>query len=412
MTMLTCDGAALPAVPAPSSLARAWEDTHNGGHDDDFSRRHTPFSKGPITMKSTMIRLALSFLVVLVAGRLLEAGELTITRVFGPEVPTGPYKHPACMTELKNGDLYLVYYGGAGEYAVDTAVFGSRLKKGETQWTPPKPIAHDPFRSVGNGVIWEAPDGVVWLFYVVRYGETWSTSRLQFKVSHDNAETWSDASVLSLDEGDMVRGRPIVLNNGDYLLPIYHETGHDPELVGPDSTSLFLRFDPAKKTWTKTGPIRSAKGNIQPAVVQLMIAIWSPTAGAGATTTPRRSATSSDPSRTTAGMTWSEGKDSAFPNPNAAVDFIKLKSGRLLLIFNDSMNRRTPLTAALSSDQDRTWPIRRNIREGDGDFGYPTVFQARDGRIHLVFTSEKRSVVNHAVFDEDWVMHGETSASK
>ena len=73
------------------------------------------------------------------------------------------------------------------------------------------------------------------------------------------------------------------------------------------------------------------------------------------------------------------------------------------MIFNDSMTRRTPLTAALSSDQDRTWPIRRNIREGDGDFGYPTVLQARDGRIHLVFTSEKRTVVNHAVFDEDWV---------
>ena len=112
------------------------------------------------------------------------------------------------------------------------------------------------------------------------------------------------------------------------------------------------------------------------------------------------------------GMTWSEGKDSAFPNPNAAIDFVKLKSGRLLLVFNDSMNRRTPLTAALSSDQDRTWPIRRNIREGHGDFGYPTAFQARDGRIHLVFTSERRSVVNHAVFDEDWVIHGLTTSPK
>ena len=73
------------------------------------------------------------------------------------------------------------------------------------------------------------------------------------------------------------------------------------------------------------------------------------------------------------------------------------------MIFNDSMNRRTPLTAALSSDQDRTWTSRRNIREGDGDFGYPSAFQARDGRIHLVFTSDGRTVVNHAVFDEDWV---------
>ncbi len=357
-------------------------------------------------MTFSAIRAALWFLMIIAYGSSLGAGELTITRVFGPEVPTGPYKHPACLTELKSGDLYLVYYGGAGEYAIETAVFGSRLKKGESQWTSPKPIASDPLRSVGNGVIWEAPDGVVWLFYVVRYGETWSTSRIQCKLSHDNAETWSDASVLSLDEGDMVRGRPIVLNNGDYLLPIYHETGHDPELVGADSTSLFLRFNPAKKTWTKSGPIRSAKGNIQPAVAQLDNGDLIAYCRRGGDYDPKTIGYIVRSESHDGGMTWAEGKDSAFPNPNAAVDFIKLKSGRLLLVFNDSMNLRTPLTAALSSDRDRTWPIRRNIREGEGDFGYPTVLQARDGRIHLVFTSEKRRVVNHAVFDEDWVVHG------
>ena len=37
----------------------------------------------------------------------------------------------------------------------------------------------------------------------------------------------------------MVRGKPIVLKGGDYLPPIYHETGHDQEFVGPDTTSLF-----------------------------------------------------------------------------------------------------------------------------------------------------------------------------
>ena len=152
--------------------------------------------------------------------------------MFGPEVPTGPYKHPACLTELANGDLYLVYYGGQGEYARDTAVFGSRLAKGETAWTAPQAIARDPFRSLGNGVVWQAPDGVVWLFYVVRYGETWSTSRIQAKVSRDNAATWSDAFMLHEGEGMMVRNRPIVLHDGDYLLPIYHEVGDDPETVG------------------------------------------------------------------------------------------------------------------------------------------------------------------------------------
>jgi len=198
-----------------------------------------------------------------------SAGGLEVLRVFGPEVPTGPYKHPACMTELKGGDLYLVYYGGAGEYATETGVFGSRLKKGEAEWSPPEVVARDPFRSVGNAVVWQAPDGVVWLFYVVRYGSTWSTSRIQFKVSTDGARTWSDASLLALEAGMMVRNRPIVLNDGDYLLPVYHEAGDDPESVGPGSTSLFLRFDPRKKTWTESKRIRSANGNIQPAAVQI-----------------------------------------------------------------------------------------------------------------------------------------------
>jgi predicted neuraminidase len=281
------------------------------------------------------------------------------------------------------------------------------LRKGATQWTPPVPIAHDPFRSVGNGVVWEAPDGVVWLFYVVRYGATWSTSRVQFKVSRDQAATWSDASVLSADEGDMVRNRPIVLHDGDYLLPLYHETGHDTEVVGPDSTSLFLRFHPPSRTWTKTGAIRSPRGNIQPAVVQLNDHDLVAYCRRGGDYDPRTKGYIVRSESHDGGRTWSEGQDSQFPNPNAAVELLKLRSGRLLLIFNDSLNRRTPLTAALSSDQDRTWPVRRNILEGNNDFAYPSAFQARDGRIHLVFTSDHRSVVNHAVFDEDWIIHGE-----
>ena len=70
------------------------------------------------------------------------------------------------------------------------------------------------------------------------------------------------------------------------------------------------------------------------------------------------------------------------------------------------MTRRTPLSLALSSDQDKTWPIRRDLRTDDNDYGYPIAFQSADGRIHVVFTSDRRTVVNHAVFDEDWVIHG------
>ncbi len=327
-----------------------------------------------------------------------------LERIFGPEVPTGPYKHPACITELANGDLYLVYYGGGGEYEVDTAVYGSRLERGSARWSPPQPVAKDPFRSAGNGVIWQAPDGVVWLFYVVRYGATWSDSRIHVKISRDHARTWSDSSVLALETGMMVRNRPIVLPNGDYLLPIYHETGNDTERVGPDSTSLFLRYDIRKETWSETNRIRSPKGNIQPAPAivdgEHLVAYCRRGGGYG----PETSGFIVRSESRDGGRTWSEGRDSPFPNPNSAIDFLKLRSGHLLLVYNDSPHQRTPLTVALSTDQDKTYPYRRNLKEGPGDFAYPVAIQTRDGKIHVIFTSDRRTVVNRATFDESWIL--------
>ena len=59
---------------------------------------------------------------------------------------------------------------------------------------------------------------------------------------------------------------------------------------------------------------------------------------------------------------------------------------------------------AISTDQDESYPHRRNIKEGKGSFSYPTVIQSRDGKIHLVFTSDERTVVNHAVFEEEAIL--------
>lgn len=40
----------------------------------------------------------------------LPASALERERIFGPEVKTGDYKHPASFTQLGNGDLYLVFF--------------------------------------------------------------------------------------------------------------------------------------------------------------------------------------------------------------------------------------------------------------------------------------------------------------
>lgn len=350
--------------------------------------------------------IALTTALLIAPASLLTAGELSIERVFGPETTTGRYKHPASITELKNGDLYLVYYGGEGEYATNTGVFGARKQK-QGKWTAPTLIASDPFRSVGNGVIWQAPDGVVWLFYVVRYGGTWSTSRIQAKVSRDQALSWSDSFVVSSREGMMVRNHPIVMSNGEYLLPVYHEAGNDTESVGADSTSRFLRFDSRTKEWIELGVIHSKKGNIQPAVVELTPGHVVAYCRRGGSYGPVKDGFAVRAESKDFGQTWTEGTDSAFQNPNSALELLKLRSGNLVMLFNDSTHRRTPLVAALSTTNDKDWQHRRTIgSEPKQSYAYPTAVQGADGRIHLVYTSDNRTTIHHATFDEEWIKEG------
>ncbi|MCP4639361.1 MAG: exo-alpha-sialidase [bacterium] len=351
--------------------------------------------------------IAVAAIAVLCACATLAQDEIVINtelnidtyRVFGSEHP-GLYKHPASITQLANGDLYIAYYGGSGEYDDGTAVYGSRKRPEVPVWTTPAPIANTPSRGDGNPVVWQAPDGRVWLFYVNRYGETWSTSRVKAKVSDDGAETWSDPFMLTFEQGTMVRGKPIALNNGDYLLPMYHETGHDRENVGATTSSYFLRYNPTKNEWTETNRITSDQGNLQPQAAQLsddhVVCYMRRGGGYG----PLEKGYIQFSESKDGGFTWSEGVNTDLPNPNSAVDVVKLENGHLLLVYNDSMNDRTPLTVAVSMDNGKTWPHKRSIGGGDNSFAYPYAIQTQDGMVHIIYTTNSRATIMHAVFDE------------
>ncbi len=328
--------------------------------------------------------------------------ELKFERVFGPEIPGGIYKHPATIAELGNGDLYIAYYGGEGEYKGDTAVFGSRRPRGSKAWELPKKIADTPDRADGNGVIWQEPGGATWLFYVVRYGDTWSDSVIKYKYSFDYGHTWTDSEMLTFERGTMVRSQPIQLLNGDFIVPIYHETGKDIEVVGAQSASFFAQYHKQTKEWTFSNKVYSRLGNIQPSVVQIdekyLFAFCRRAGGYG----PMADGFIVRTESRDGGKTWSQGEDTQFPNPNAAVDLIKLKNNHLVMIYNDNnKGERNPLTMRVSTDSGKTWPVARNIVDTpDDEQGYPYIIQAADGRIEGVYTSQKRTVVNHFTMDE------------
>ena len=91
---------------------------------------------------------------------------------------------------------------------------------------------------------------------------------------------------------------------------------------------------------------------------------------------------------------------------------IGLSNGHLILVFNDSFSRRTPLTVALSVDGGKTFSHKRNIAEGNKDFAYPFAIQTKDDKIHVVYTTDRRGTILQSVFDEKALLPAEAAPKK
>ena len=336
-----------------------------------------------------------------------QAQDIQVEKVIGTE-HKGGYKHPATITQLQNGDLYIAYYGGSGEYQNDSKVWGLRKPAWADKWSEPQVLADTPFRDEGNPVIWQAPDGLVWLFYVQRYGDTWSDSRIKAKISRDGARTWSDSFMVAFEQGMMVQGLPTLLRDGDYLLPVYHETGHNREKLAPTTSSLFLRINPRTMDMTFTNKITSKYGNLQPHAVQITDKYLVAYCRRGGSYDPIPDGRIVRSESHDGGRTWSAGTESSFPNPNAGIDFIRLKNGHLMLVYNDSIAERNPLAVAISTDNDKSYAYKRIIAStpdpSKQTFAYPVAIQTRDGRIHVVCTTDSRKTILHFTFDESAIL--------
>jgi predicted neuraminidase len=104
------------------------------------------------------------------------------------------------------------------------------------------------------------------------------------------------------------------------------------------------------------------------------------------------------------GTTWSDATDTEFRNPNSAVDVLKLRNQHIVLVYNDHMYRRTPLSVALSTDAGKTFPHRRTIGGGDNTFAYPYMIQTRDDKILVLYTTNSRTTIMLAEFYESAIL--------
>ena len=88
------------------------------------------------------------------------------------------------------------------------------------------------------------------------------------------------------------------------------------------------------------------------------------------------------------GRTWSDVTRSVIPGPGSRGCVLRLRSGRLLALSNDFKGARRNLTAALSSDDGRSWnaKLRLDLRD---KVSYPAAVQDAAGFINIIYDHDR-----------------------
>lgn len=328
-----------------------------------------------------------------------------IQREFITPESTSGIVHVASICHLSQGTLTAAWYGGTREGAGDVAIFISTKGPHDASWSDPKVLVDRAsasrelsryVRKVGNPLLFAGPGDRLRLIYVTIALGGWSGSSLNIKTSGDGGATWSTSQRLTLSPffniSELVRNRPLPLSHGGFAVPIYHEClGDFPEI-------LWLEPGHGGDIGIRKTRMAGGRSYIQPAIAAL------DPLGAVACYRSRSMEKAIGRAVTQdAGITWSAPENLPIPNPDAAVDAIALPDQRILLAFNDSPVNRETLSLALSVDRGHHWTRVATIEEAQGkEFSYPYMIRTPDGRIHLVYTWDRKRI-RHVVFNEAWI---------
>jgi predicted neuraminidase len=157
--------------------------------------------------------------------------------------------HSATAIELGNGDIRVFWYGGKREGSKDTSIYSRVLNRTDNSWSAIEEImtrqmvardTHRYIRKLGNPVAL-VNGNEIWLFFVSVSVGGWAGSSINLSVSADNGTTWGPARRLVsspfMNISTLVRNAPLLTENGDVMLPAYHEfLGKFAELLQLDSS--------------------------------------------------------------------------------------------------------------------------------------------------------------------------------
>ncbi|HVU89405.1 MAG TPA: exo-alpha-sialidase [Pirellulales bacterium] len=313
------------------------------------------------------------------------------------KIPAAPAHHCSTICEAANHDLLCLWYGGTYESAHDQTLFLARKKPGEKNWSAPQALIPGGPQPPGNGVIFRDPaDDRIWIVWCrmegtrpMGRGQGWDRCRLFYRTSTDHGVTWSeDRPMFDETLWCVPRNPPVALGDGTLLLPV---EGLEDEVEG----SHFLVHKPGAARWERAG---FTSGGSQPAVIERndgsLLAML------------RHARFITHIESRDAGQTWSKAEPTPLQNPDSGITMTKLANGHLLLVYNDSQTKRTPLAIVRSLDEGKTWEKPLSLECNPGEYSYPCIIQTADGKIHVTYTF-RRYAIKHAEFNEDWLTNFE-----
>lgn len=322
-----------------------------------------------------------------------------------------PFAHCSNITQLNQDTLMAQWYSGKAEQSKNQSIWASKYKISEKKWSNPKLICKTTEYPEGNGVLWKDPrTNTLFLFFATMwthsfikksFGRGWHYCKLFWKTSNDDGETWSEKHVMHDDINYMYRNKPIILKSGRILLPMYQEMPTKSFMAISDDfgkTFRFSKFIEDHPRFPYKHNIMGGSGCSQPTIVETetgrIIALFR-------TTLHKKifRAVSDDQ-----GESWSYAEPINLPNPDSGIDMIRLKNGKMVLLFNNAVKGRHNLAIATSKDlEGLEWEVIHTLEDSPKmTFSYPAIIQTTDGMIHATYTYARKTI-KHIYFNEEFL---------
>ena len=303
-----------------------------------------------------------------------------------------PSAHASTIVALKKSDLMVAWFGGTKEGAPDVAIWGSR--RGVAGWSAPQELVREPGVPCWNPVLFYSADGRLWLYYKFGPDFRWWTAGRRY--SNDDGKTWSAVEHLPAGLLGPIRAKPLLLEDGTLV------AGSSVEAYSSWAAWIDRSRDNGRH-WTVSGPITlppleasttalpadklaTPTGLIQPSVISMGGSKLRMYARATEDIGHICIADSSD-----AGLTWSTARPLSLPNPNSGIDVVRLKDGRIVLIYNNTAHGRTPLNLAVSRDGEH-FSNFITLESEAGEFSYPALIQGPEGDLHMTYTYNRKRI--------------------